>query len=158
MPACTVGHLVHAEEASSLPPEATLLAMSVHSGATATLSLCRDADYASCVTIGPYTDADPVRVYAIEPGSYCLLDVLYELPPTISVHQGIEPDRAHCLDVRAGVITYPGDAHLVVTPAHQQGMSVRMGIVWDVRADFDDRFVAAYPTLAGREIVVVRGL
>lgn len=152
---CGVGHLVRPDDHLALGTD-TLFVLAVHSNEYATLTFCRDADYGSCLTTPQLRRDQPVQLYQVPAGRYCLLDILIE-PYTGgsgSVHIQILPERSVCFVARTGVIAYPGDLELTSTPV--DGAYWTVVPHWSSSDDIDQRVDAQYPVIRGAIIEVSR--
>lgn len=151
---CGAGWLVRPGEPLALGGN-TLFALAEHGTEYATLTFCRDADYAACLTTGQLPREGPVRVYALPPGRYCLLDILVEprAGGSSSVHHPIDPEQADCFVAEPDVINYPGDLRVDARPSLEQGAWWRVTPQWSWQEDIDARVYAQYPNVRGRPIV-----
>lgn len=106
-----------------------------------TLSLCRNADLGTCVSMEPFTPGASIRVYAVPPGRYCLMEIY------LRMFRGgtVAPGRAECFDVAADTVSYPGDLE-----------ELERGGRWVAHADIVQRVDANYPSLADRPITPVQ--
>jgi hypothetical protein len=152
LPGCGLGRLVRPDERLQLAGDETLLALAVETNQYATLTFCRDGDFGSCLTTGQRAPDQPVQVFALPTGRYCLLEILIE-PFTGgagSIDVQIPPEQSSCFVARPDVIVYPGDLVLDAQPS--EGMYWRVQPRWTWPDDIEDRLLAAYPDLRGRAI------
>jgi hypothetical protein len=138
---CGAHALGHAEHAPDMHDRG-LLILATESDQLVTLDFCRDGDDSNCARVGPISPSDSLVVYALAPGSYCLREITwgYDWFGT-SWH----PRRPDCIDVAAGVVTYPG--HLVLDGDGPHG--------WVRRGTAHAQFATAYPNLSALPVVLV---
>lgn len=81
--------------------------------ATLSIALCQEGDVGRCVTIGPQSADDGIRVAALPPARWCLQQFLLQDGAT-SLDVLVERARLRCFDVAPGAVTYPGHFSLLV--------------------------------------------
>jgi len=112
--------------------------------------LCQDGDLGRCVTVGPQSTVDGLRVYAMPPGRYCITQLLLQNGMS-SLDMQLERRRYRCFAVDAGAVSYPGHLEVKLKPTQfsSTAAAYRFVAVSGVR----EQVQSAYPTLAEVEFI-----
>jgi hypothetical protein len=149
---CGLGRAIDPAVPLTLARDEALIVVATEAVGLVTFDLCRDADYLSCVTIGPISPSHSLAVYAVPAGYYCAMEVRFEPAADERFTWAFQPSEAMCFWARAGEIDYPG--HLGIALIDTTAVNNARLTGWhhlDVtRAQLD----TAYPRLRDRELTV----
>ena len=116
-------------------PAEGLAALAVDSSSTQTQSvslvLCRDANLATCIELGPVSRDEGVVVARLPAGRHCIMQLAFEAGDVGHLTSN-EAKDAKCVDVEQGRIAYLG--HLVLEVSAMGNTSYcsarRRGTIW----------------------------
>jgi hypothetical protein len=128
-------------------PNEGLVALAVDSDQSVSIALCRDANLASCIELGPVSRNEGAVVARVHEGRHCIMQLAFEAGDTGHVESS-EAKNASCVNVEAGRIAYVGHLILEVSPMGNTSYS-KWRSRWQDRSDVMRTMVDAnYPHLA----------
>lgn len=130
-----------------MQPNEGLVTLAVETNQTVSLVLCRDANLASCIELGPVSRNEGAIVARLPAGRHCIMQLAFEAGDTGHVTSS-EAKNAKCIDIAAGQIAYVG--HLVLEVAAMGNTSYsQWRTAWQDRSEVMRTMVdASYPHLA----------
>jgi hypothetical protein len=139
---CALGRRLEPTTPVTLAHDEALIVIAIESPNLVTLSLCRDADLAACVSAGPISPSSPLQIYGVPSGRYCLMEARFSAHGRGSSRRGWTTDDALCFTAEAGALVYPG--HLAVP-----------GYRFSAHDMIREQLDGAYPSLHDRPITSV---
>lgn len=110
--ACYKPWIVPNDKPIMLGPKEGLVAFAVDAQGFISMALCRDADLGQCVELGPASRDGSVVIARVPAGRHCVMQVAQEGSVLGNVFAS-DATSSRCIDVRQGVISYPGHFVLV---------------------------------------------
>jgi hypothetical protein len=153
--ACYKPWIVRHDKPIVVQPNEGLVAFAIDSDHSASLALCRDANLATCIELGPITRNEGAMVARVNAGRHCIMQLAFEAGDAGHVVSS-EAHNATCVSVRAGEISYVGHLVLEVQAVGNTSFS-KWRARWSDRRDVMRTMIdAGYPHLAQVPMTPVR--
>ena len=115
--ACARPWLVKTTEVVTLAPNEGLVAFATVADGVMSLALCKDADLALCMELGPVRKEAPLVISRVREGRWCVMEIICDLEDDFGALVDTKvASEAECFDVAAGHIAYPGHFEYEVQP------------------------------------------